>query len=38
MTALYINTYDVTDEMVYQSYVDKVAPIFKKYNAKNIGV
>jgi len=34
MAAFYINTYDVKDEVIYQSYVRKVAPIFNRYGAK----
>jgi uncharacterized protein (DUF1330 family) len=34
MSAFYLNTYDVKDEAVYQSYVSKVVPIFNRYKAK----
>lgn len=34
MAAFYLNTYDVTDEVVYQTYVSKVTPIFNRYKAK----
>lgn len=34
MAAFYLNTYDVIDEVVYQRYVSKVGPIFKRYNAR----
>jgi uncharacterized protein (DUF1330 family) len=34
MAAFYLNTYDVTDEVVYQSYVSKVGSIFNRYGAK----
>lgn len=34
MAAFYLNTYDVKDEVIYQSYLSKVGPIFKRYNAK----
>ena len=34
MAAFYLYTYDVTDEVVYQTYVSKVGPIFKRYGAK----
>lgn len=34
MAAFYLNTYDVKDEVVYQSYISKVVPIFNRYRAK----
>lgn len=34
MSAFYINSYDVTDEVIYQSYVSKVASVFNRYGAK----
>lgn len=34
MAAFYLNTYDVTDEVIYQEYVRKVVPIFNRYKAR----
>ena len=34
MAAYYLNTYDVKDEAVYQMYLNKVGPLFKRYKAK----